>query len=324
MKAVWYESQGPARNVLVYGDAATPDPDPGEVLVRVRASGCNPSDVKLRAGARAMGFGRIIPHSDGAGTIESVGDGVDANRVGERVWIWNGQWQRPWGTCAEFIAVPEIQAVPLPETTGFAEGACLGIPALTAYRCVFADGPVEHKTVLVTGGAGSVARYAIQMAAAGGATVITTVSGPAKADYASRAGAHHVLNYKTDDVAEAVMDLTGGVDRIVELEFGGNLPVIERIIRPNGVIAAYGSAAAMTPTLPFYSLMFRDVTLRMVLVYLLADDVRRESVEGLTAMLAGNRLTHSVAETHSLPNAAAAHEAVEAAAKLGSVVVRTA
>lgn len=323
MKAVWYESQGPARDVLVHGDADTPDPGPGEVLVRVHASGCNPSDVKLRAGARAMGFGRIIPHSDGAGVIEAVGDGVDAGRAGERVWIWNGQWQRPWGTCAEFIAVPEVQAVPLPESTGLAEGACLGIPALTAYRCVFADGPVEDKAILVTGGAGTVARYAIQMAAAGGATVITTVSGPAKSDYARRAGAHHVLNYRTEDVGEAVMDLTGGVDRIVELEFGANLPVAERIIRPNGVIAAYGSAAAMSPTLPFYSLMFRDVTLRMVLVYLLSDDVRRESVEGLSALLGSGRLTHSVAETFPMRQTAAAHEAVEAAAKMGSVVVET-
>ncbi len=321
MKAVWYESQGSAEDVLVFGDTADPAVRPGEVLVRLRTSGCNPSDVKLRGGARPMGFERIIPHSDGAGLVEDVGAGVDPGRIGQRVWLWNGQWRRPFGTCAEFIALPASQAVVLPDGVGFAEGACLGIPAMTAHRCVFSDGPVEGKTVLVTGGAGTVARYAIQLAALHGATVIATVSNSTKAAYAHAAGAHHVLNYRQDDVASAITDLTGGVDRIIELEFGANLPVTEQIIRPNGVIAAYGSARAMTPTLPFYPLMFKDVTVRMVLVYLLSDEVRRTTLSGLTSILESGHLTHSVARRFDLEDAAKAHRAVEHADKMGSVVI---
>ena len=321
MKAIWYETQGSAEDVLVFGEFADPAVRPGEVLVRLRTSGCNPSDVKLRAGARPMGFERIIPHSDGAGVIEDVGAGVDPGRIGRRVWLWNGQWQRPFGTCAEFTALPASQAVDLPDGVGFEGGACLGIPAMTAYRCVFSDGPVEGKTILVTGGAGTVARYAIQLAALRGATVVTTVSNPAKAAYARTAGAHHVLNYRQDDVAAAIMDLTGGVDRIVELEFGANLPVTEQIIKPNGVIAAYGSANEMTPVLPFYSLMFKDVTVRMVLVYLLSDEVRRATLAGLNEILESGSLTHSVAHRFDLADTGGAHQAVEQADKMGSVVV---
>ena len=321
MRVAWYESQGHARDVLITGELETPSPKSGEVLVRLFASGCNPSDVKLRAGARPMGFDRIVPHSDGAGIIQAVGKNVDVNRIGQRVWIWNGQWKRGHGTCAEFIAVPQDQAVELPASVSFAEGACLGIPAMTAYRCVFADGPVEDKSVLVTGGAGTVARYAIQMATLSGATVLTTVSGEEKAAYARAAGAHHVLNYRTDDVASAVLDLTGGVDRIVELEFGANLAVTERVINDSGVIAAYGSAENMAPVLPFYPLMFRNVTLRLVLVYLLSGSARRDTIDGLSGMLASGKLSHSVAETHCLRDVATAHESVEAARKLGSVVV---
>ncbi len=321
MKAVWYESQGDAKDVLEFGEMPDPELHSGDVLVRMRASGCNPSDVKLRAGARPMGFDRIIPHSDGSGVIEDVGTGVDRGRIGQRVWLWNAQWQRSKGSCAEYISLPAAQAVALPDAVEFVEGACLGIPAMTAYRCVFCDGPVEGKNVFVAGGAGTVARYAIQIAALNGATVITTVSNEETAAYARAAGAHHVLNYRNEDVATAVMDLMGGVDRIVELEFGVNLPVTERIIRSNGVIAAYGSAQDMTPTLPFYPLMFKDVTLRMVLVYLLSDEIRAEVLQGLTSLLESGRLTHSVANRFDLSETVQAHRAVERANKMGSVVV---
>lgn len=323
MKAIYYDLQGAAQDVLVYGEMDRPAPGPGEVLVRVHASGCNPSDVKLRAGSRPMGFDRIIPNSDGAGVIEAIGSGVDPVRIGERVWIWNGQWQRAFGTCAEYIALPSNQAVPLPASTDFPEGACLGIPASTAYRCVFADGPVEGKTLLVTGGAGTVARYAIQMAKLGGANVITTVSSPEKAAYAKEAGADHVLNYKTEDVACAIMDLCGGVERIVELEFGANLDVTQQVIRTNGVIAAYGSAQKTAPPLPFMPLMFKDVTLRMVLVYLLSEAARDETISGLNQMLETGKLTHSIAAEFALADTVKAHELVESAAKMGSVVIRT-
>ncbi len=211
MKAVWYEGFGPAGEVLVHGEMPAPEPGPGEVLVRLHASGVNPSDVKLRAGARPgarMEWPRIVPHSDGAGVIEALGQGVDRARIGQRVWIWNGQWRRPFGTAAEYIAVPDAQAVFLPGNVSFAEGACLGIPALTAWAAVMGDGPVEGRTVLVTGGAGSVGRYAVQMARVAGAEVITTVSGPEKAAHA--VGAHHVVNYREEDVPARILEITQG------------------------------------------------------------------------------------------------------------------
>jgi NADPH2:quinone reductase len=324
MKAVWYEGFGPADEVLVHGDMAVPEPAAGEVLVRLHASGVNPSDVKLRAGARpgaVMAFPRIIPHSDGAGKIEAVGQGVDPARIGERVWIWNGQWQRAFGTAAEYIAIPSEQAVFLPDGTSFAEAACFGIPAMTAWTAVMGDGPVKGQTVLVTGGAGTVGRYAIQMARLAGAEVITTVSGPEKAAHAGPAD--HVINYREEDVAARVMEITGGrgVERIVEVDFGANAAVTEKIIAPRGTITAYASAADMTPAIPFYPLMFKNTRLWMLIVYMLDPAMRRRGEAQLTAWLEAGALNHAVAMTFPLAESAAAHGAVEAGEKLGSVVV---
>ena len=206
MKAAFYSNQGPAAESIRIGDLPTPKPAQGEVLVRLKSSGANPSDVKSRAGSRPMPYPIIIPHSDGAGTIEAVGAGIDSTRIGQNVWLWNAQWQRPFGTASEYIALPSGQAVSLPDNTSFNEAACLGIPAMTAYRCVFADGPVEGQKILVSGGAGSVARYAIQMAKAGGAEVITTISSNEKATYARAAGADHTVNYQDINVAEQILD----------------------------------------------------------------------------------------------------------------------
>lgn len=324
MKAIVYDRFGPAAEVLRLADLPTPAPGPGEVLVRLHASGVNPSDVKLRAGARpgaTMAYPEITPHSDGAGVIEAVGDGVDPARAGQRVWIWNGQWRRQYGTGAEYIALPADQAVALPEGTGFAEGACFGIPAMTAWTALYFDGPIAGQTVLVTGGAGTVGRYAIQMARLGGAEVITTVSGTAKAAHAGPAD--HVINYREEDTAARVLDITGGrgVDRIVEVEFGGNLDATVQMIAEGGTIAAYASAAEMMPALPFYPLMFKHVRLHMLLVYLLDPATRRRGEAQLTEWLAAGQLSHAVAETHPLAETAAAHRAVEAGGKLGSVVV---
>lgn len=328
MKAVYYERFGPARDVLRMGEWETPAPGDGEVLVRLHASGVNPSDVKARAGARAKpgetpAWPQIIPHSDGAGVVEAVGPGVDPSRIGERVWIWNGQWRRPFGTCATHIRVPAAQAAPLPEGTSFAEGACLGIPAMTAHACVLGDGPIRGQTVLVTGGAGAVGRYAIQFSKLGGAMVIATVSGDAKAEAARAAGADHIVNYREDDVGEAVLALTDGrgVERIVDVEFGGNLADSEKLIRPNGVIAAYASARVMRPEFPFYSLMFRNVTLRAVLVYLLPEAAREAAVRDINGYLEAGRLSHALAATFPLEETAAAHDLVESGERMGCVVV---
>lgn len=330
MQAVLYRRFGPAAEVLEIVDRPTPDPAPGEVLVRIRASGVNPSDVKLRAGNRpggvaaTMPFPEITPHSDGAGEIEAVGDGVDPGRVGQRVWLWNAQWERAHGSCSEYVALPAEQAVPLPDACGFAEAACLGIPATTAHVGLFSDGPIEGAAVLVTGAAGAVGAYAVEMAKLGGAAqVLATVSGPEKAALAERLGADRVINYRTDNVVDAVLDATdgAGVDRIVEVEFGGNLETSVEIVKPSGVIASYASMAAPAPTLPFYPLMFKSVTLRLYVVYRLVPTLRRAAEADLTRWLAEDRLSHRIAGRWPLDQVADAHEQVEAGDKIGSVIV---
>lgn len=324
MKAAFYDRNGSADEVLQVAELPMPAPGPGEVLVRVKASGVNPSDVKSRAGLRAkMAWPRVIPHSDGAGVIEAIGAGVEPARVGERVWLWNGQWQRPFGTAADYIALPSFQAPHLPDGVPYEAGACLGIPAMTAHRCVFADGPVAGHTILVTGGAGAVGHYAIQLARWGGAKVIATVSGADKAAHAKAAGADHIVNYKTDDVAQAVKDITKGqgADRVIEVEFGGNLAVTLACLKTNGVIATYASSAVMEPKLPFYPMMFQGVTLRMVLVYILPEAARRQSIQDINQALVQGALVHAVAETYPLERIVAAHQAVESGKAIGNVVV---
>jgi NADPH2:quinone reductase len=279
--------------------------------------------VKLRAGARpgaVMAFPRIVPHSDGAGVIEAVGDGVDRARVGERVWVWNAAWQRAMGTAAEFVALPAEQAVRLPDGVGFAEAACFGIPAMTAWYAVMGDGPVAGQTLLVTGGAGSVGRYAVQMAQAAGARVIATVSSDAKGAHST---AGEWINYRTTDVAGAVMDLTDGtgVDRIVDVDFGANQAVDLALVKPGGVIAAYASAAEMVPRLEFYPFMFKNVRLHMLIVYQLAGEKRREGERQLTDWLAAGVLRHAVVAGGGLADCAAAHALVASGAKLGTVVL---
>lgn len=325
MKAVWYERFGPAGEVLTFGDMPDPRPGPGEVLVRVKATGVNPSDVKLRAGARpgaVMQFPQIVPHSDGAGVIEAVGAGVDRGRVGERVWVWNGQWQRASGTAAELIALPEAQARWLPDGTSFEEGACFGIPAMTAWYALFGDGAdLEGKTVLVTGGAGTVGRYACQMATLAGARVIATVSSGEKARHA---GVRDWVNYREEDVVGAVTEMTDGkgVDRIVEVDFGVNQAASLALIRPGGVIASYASAGAMEPKLSFYPFMFKDVTLRMLIVYQVARDVQARGAAQLARWLEKGALSHAVVRCGGLADAAAAHDRVMAGDKLGTVVLK--
>jgi len=323
MKAVWYERFGPAAEVLTLGEMADPVAGPGEVLVRAHASGINPSDVKLRAGARPgaeMAYPRVIPHSDGAGVIEAVGEGVDAARVGERVWIWNAGWQRAFGTAAEYVALRSEQAVRLPEGTSFAEGACFGIPAMTAWYAVCGDGPVAGQTVLVTGGAGTVGRYACQMARLSGARVITTVSSKEKA---AHSGAETWVNYREADVVDAVMDLTdgAGVDRIVEVDFAANQDASLALLKPGGTIAAYASASDMAPVLQFYPFMFRNIRLHMLIVYQLAGAARRMGEAQLTKWLEAGALSHAVVPGGGLAECAAAHDRVTSGDKLGTVVL---
>lgn len=319
MRAAWYERKGAADEVLAVGETAPPSPAAGEVLVRIRASGVNPSDTKARGGARgnlAMPWPRIVPHQDGAGVIEAVGPGVPPARVGERVWLYEAQLGRAFGTAAEHVALPAHQAVPLPDSVSFAEGAALGVPAMTAHRCVFADGPVAGKTVLVTGGGGAVGFYAIQFAARGGARVIATVSSEAQAELARAAGAHLVIDRKSEEVAERA----GGVDRIVEVAFGANLETSLKILNPGGVIATYSSDAEPEPALPFWPLVMRDATIRFVLVYAMSRAAHEEAIAGITAGLAEGWLRHNIARTFPLDDIAAAHALVEDGAP-GKVVL---
>ncbi len=321
MKAIWYEKQGAATQVLQFGETTDPRPGPGEVRVRVAVSGVNPVDVKRRLGGRGeMPAPRVIPHLDGAGVIDSVGAGVAESRLGQRVWVYEAQGDRPFGTAAELVTVPARCAVPLPEAISFDEGACLGVPAMTAYACVFADRDLQGKTMLITGGAGAVGRYAVQFAKLSGAQVIATVSNDEKARLATSAGASEVINYRTEDVAARVQQITDGqgVDRIIEVEFGGNLDVSLQVLKPGGVIATYASQAVPEPKIPFYTLLYKNIVVRHVLVLLLSSKEKEQAVATISRWLEQGVLKHHLGQRFPLEQTAAAHEAVENAA-LGKV-----
>jgi NADPH2:quinone reductase len=324
MRAAWYERNGPAREVLTVGEMPNPEPGPGEVRVRVHSSGVNPSDWKSRAGtARPMAFPRVIPHSDGAGVIDRVGPGVPTRRVGERVWMWNVQWKRPFGTAAELVTLPAAQAVRLPEGVGFEEGACLGIPALTAHRAVTSDGAITGQTILVSGGAGAVARYAIQMARLLGAgQVIATVSSAAKAAIAREAGADLTIDYKTEPVADRVLQATGGrgADRVIEVDMAGNAALLPKIVAQDGLCIAYGSNAPEV-AFGFGPMILRGAAVRFFIVYELSEEHRRRGIADLTGWLGAGRLSHAIAARYKLDEIAAAHEAVETGSAIGKVIV---
>jgi NADPH2:quinone reductase len=327
MKAAWYERKGPAREVLQVGERPTPEPGPGEVRVRVHRSAVNPSDTKNRGGARgnvAMPFPFAIPHQDGSGVIDAVGAGVDAARIGERVWVYEATLGRQWGTAAQFTVVPAHKAVRLPEGAGFEAGACMGIPAMTAHRCVMADGPVAGRTVLVQGGAGAVGWYAVQIARQEGARVIATVSRDAQAERAREAGAHEVVNYRTEDVSARLRAITGadaGIDRVIEVAFGANLATDLAVMKPGGVIATYASDAVPEPAIPFWPMLSKDLTVRFVLVYAMSREAHDAAAAWIGAALAGGRLKHQIHRTYALDEIAAAHEATESMKQVGKVLV---
>ena len=326
MRAAYYESNGPAREVLRVADVETPQAGRGEVRVRLRTSGVNPSDVKSRAGlTRKIAFPRVIPHSDGAGEIDAVGEGVSSARVGERVWVWNGQWRRPFGTAAEWIVLPSEQAVRLPANVTMEAGACLGIPAYTGYQGVLLARAKEGSTVLVAAGAGAVGHYAIQFAKKRKATVITTVSSPAKAEIARAAGADHVIDYKREDVGERVMAITAkrGVDAVIEMDLAANARLLPTVLAPNGVVAVYGSGAAEA-SIPFQFLLQNSITLQFFLVYLMPAEMRQRATADITQMLERGELIHNVAQTFDLGDMVAAHEAVESGKAMGNIVVKLA
>jgi NADPH:quinone reductase len=323
MRAAWYEKNGAAADVLRVDEMETPRPGPGEVRVRLATSGVNPSDVKSRAGtARKIAFPRVIPHSDGAGEIDLAGEGVPRARIGERVWTWNAQWKRAFGTAAEYVTLASAQAVALPAHVDFAAGACLGIPALTAWHALALAEARAGTTLLIAGGAGAVAHYAIQFAKARGATVITTISSTPKAEVARAAGADHVVDYIRENVGERVAAITGkaAVDAVIELDLAANAGLIPAVLRPKGTVVVYGTGRPEAQ-LPASFCLVNSIRLRFMLVYELTADERDHAIADITRMLATNALVHNVAARLPLADIVAAHQMVEQGKAIGNVVM---
>ena len=323
MRAVWFEKKGPAPEVLVAGEMPDPEPAPGEVRVRVAVSSVNPTDVKRRREGRELGkFPRIVPNNDGAGTVDRVGAGVPATRLGERVWIFAAQHGRPFGTAAEYTCVPSRFAVRLSESVSFADGACLGVPAVTAHRCLFANGPIRGLSVLVSGGAGRVGSYAVQMAKRAGAFTIATASLPKLAGL-KELGADIALDYRRPDLADGVRLATGGkgVDRVVDAAFGANIAMAPKILAPNGVISSYASDAFPEPAIPFGPLMVLNATFQLVFIYGMPEAAQDAAFAAINKMLAVGELKHRIGARVPLARLAEAHDAVERATATGSVLV---
>lgn len=323
MRAAFYESTGPAREVLHVGELPDPVPGAGEVRVRLQWSGVNPSDVKARAGLRSktLAFPRIVPHSDGMGIVDAVGPGVDAARVGQRVWIWNAAWGRAFGTAAELVALPAAQAVPLPEAIDGAAAACFGIPAQTALHAVLTAGGVRGQRVLVAGGAGAVGHYAIQFAKLHGASqVLTTVSSDAKAAHARTAGADACIDYKREDVVARVRELTGGggLDRVIEVDMATNAALNSELLAPDALCVVYGSSGGAM-TLPFFPYIAKNLRVHCFIEYNLNAADRARVLTELA--MAQGVLKHSVALPLPLQRIAEAHEAVESGRVIGNVVI---
>jgi NADPH2:quinone reductase len=319
MRAALYDSHGSASDVLRVAEVDRPEPGAGEVRVRIEASGVNPTDWKARSGATPRPMGEFqIPHQDGAGVIDAVGLGVDRGREGQRVWVWLAAAGQPWGTAAQWCVVPADQAVPLPDGISAELGASLGVPAMTAHRCLFADGPLDDKYVLVAGGAGAVGHFAIELAKHAGARVVSTVSGPAKAELAARAGADVVVNYKDSSALEQIRSLAP-LDRIIEVALGANFELDLAVSGPRTYIVSY-AAEAHDPVLPVRACMTANVTLRFVLLYGVPRPALHQAAADITRALTDGALTELPVTKFPLEEIAAAHDAVQAGA-VGKVLV---
>ncbi len=326
MRAIWYEKYGPADEVLIYGELEKPEVGPDEVRIRLHASGANPSDFKARLGGRGeMVWPKIIPHSDGAGVVDKVGSSVGSFAEGDRVWVFNAQWQRPMGTACEFVVLPERQVVPLPENVSFEEGACLAIPAMTAHLGLFLGRSLKDKVVLVIGGAGAVGNYGIQLAKWAGAKVITTISSDEKAAIALKVGADDVVNYKNNPtITEEILDMTSGqgVDQILDVDFGENLPVTKQVLKENGVIAAYGSTRVPEPEFAWYDMMRKNYTIRMIYMYSVPDRDALKACEDIVRSCEEYPLVHQIGSVFPLEDTASAHKKMEKFENTGNVVVK--
>jgi len=327
MRAAWYERQGPARGVLEVGSMPDPEPEAGEVRIRVAASGINPGDVKKRQNAFGYGmpFPRVIPHSDGAGTVDRVGLGVERSRIGERVWCYGAQTYRPFGTAAEYVVVPSSQAVTLPDSVvSFEQGACLGIPGITAHRAVHAAGSVSGRTVLVQGGAGAVGLCAVGLSRLAGARVLATVRSDAAETLAMRAGAHRVVRTSGRTRDELIHELRTlapeGVDHLVEVAFDTNIDIDSQVLANGGSVATYASRNS-EPPIPFWQLAFKNARIH----FLGSDDfpqaAKSAAADALTALLSNGWPGFAIVKRFPLAEIAAAHEYMEDQRAAGRIVV---
>lgn len=328
MRAAYYEHQGAASDVLRVGDIDDPQPGPGEVRVRVRVSAVNPSDTKTRQGwgqLRGMRYPRIVPHQDGAGEVDRVGAGVDPARVGERVWVYEAQHGRPFGTAAQFTVVPSANAVVLPDRASFDDGASLGVPGITAYHLLFHDGGIQGQTVLVQGGAGSVGHLAVQLARWAGARVIATAGSDDGLALARACGAHVVVNYKTQDVVNQVHEATGGVgvDRVVEVAFVRNLDMVAQLLKPSGVLSTFAIDDDPTnpPRVNLQQLAAKDITVHFALVYAMSRARHEAAIAALTAALSAGALKPRIAHRFALSQIVHAHDLLGTAGAGGKVVI---
>ena len=327
MRAAYYERKGPASKVLVLGELPDPQPGPGEVRVKLQFSGINPTDTKLRGGWDGnveMPFARVIPHQDGAGVVDAVGPGVPQSRLGERVWVYEAQRGRAFGTAAEYVAIPSENAVALPEGASFETGACLGIAGMTAHRCLFQDGGIQGKTVLVAGGAGAVGHAAIQLAKWGGARVASTVSRPEQEKVAREAGADLVVNRKTEDAAAKIKAFTRGLglDRVVEVAFEANFELDRAVLKANGVISTYSSGPPESaPRIPFTAVMRQGISVHFILVYVMPREAHWVAARDLNAAIEAGRYRPQVARIFKLDETAKAHEAQESGGTVGKLLI---
>lgn len=322
MKAAWYETQGAARDVLTVGEMDDPQPRAGEVRIRIAASGINPGDVKKRQDAYGYGmpFPRIIPHSDGSGIVDATGEGVATEWIGRRVWCYGAQTYRPFGTAAQYTVVPLAQSAPLPDAVSFEQGACLGIPVITAHRAVHAGGSVAGKTVLVQGGAGAVGATAVQLAHRAGAYVIAVVRSESQQNTAARMGADEVL-LSDETLAERIKKIApAGVDHIVEVAFDANISLNVEVLAHGGSIASYASNS-FTPEIPFWLMVFSNVRL----FFIGSDDVpaaaKAEAAGAINQAFEAGWQGLEIAARFPLDAIAQAHEFVEHPPRPGRVIV---
>ncbi|MDH7797922.1 MULTISPECIES: NADPH:quinone reductase [unclassified Beijerinckia] len=323
MLAGWYERCGPADEVISVGEIEKPLAGPGEVLVRVHASGINPSDYKRRANVKAgMEFPRIVPHSDGAGTVAALGPGVSNYRVGDRVWMFNAQWARPMGSAAEFVSLPATLIRPLPNCVSFEEGACLGIPAMTAYHAIFRDGPVKGQTIYVPAATGRVGAYAIQFARWGGARVIASTGSRDKMDAIKALGADVVLD-RNSDLSKSILEHADGrgVDRVIEIDFGHQIGFDEQIVAEGGTIVSYGAAAPGKAEITLSPRRARNMSVHFIFVYMLSDAQKQTTCDGILQAIRDKALRHRIAGTVPLMDLARAHREAESQAGTGHMVV---